>query len=168
MEKFVKALIKDGLCIEYITLKLPGLTMEKLKAGIINSPQIRLRITDPRFIVSMNEIESRDWSLFDLVVKNVLINRKGKKLHTSSRDFHFIRFHCNMSIDVHYLHSNLDGFLYKLGTKAKCKMKDLTTDRKTAEANYQWRWDANMMTDYIWNLMQDYPGRSDPTLGSLT
>jgi hypothetical protein len=33
MKQFVKALNKDGSCSEYIVHKLPGLTMEKLKAG---------------------------------------------------------------------------------------------------------------------------------------
>jgi hypothetical protein len=38
MKQFVKALNKDGLCIEYIAHTLPGLTMETLKAGIFNGP----------------------------------------------------------------------------------------------------------------------------------
>jgi len=57
MKKFVKALNKDVSCIEYIAHKLPGLTMEKLKAGIFDGPQIRQVINDPHFIASMNEIE---------------------------------------------------------------------------------------------------------------
>jgi hypothetical protein len=64
MKQFVKALNKDGSCIEYIVYKLPGLTMEKLKAGILDGPQIRQLINDPHFIASMNEIESCTWSLF--------------------------------------------------------------------------------------------------------
>jgi hypothetical protein len=57
MKRFVKALNKDGSCIEYIAHKLPGLTMEKLKAGIFDGPQIRQLINDPHFIASINEIE---------------------------------------------------------------------------------------------------------------
>jgi len=41
MKQFVKALNEDGLCIEYIAHKLPGRTIEKLKAGIFDGPQIR-------------------------------------------------------------------------------------------------------------------------------
>jgi hypothetical protein len=77
MKQFVKALNKDGLCIEYIVHKLPGLTMEKLKAGIFDGPQIRKLINDPHFITSMNEIESCAWSLFVLVVKSFLGNKKA-------------------------------------------------------------------------------------------
>jgi hypothetical protein len=41
MKQCVKALNKDGPGIEYIVHKLPGLTMEKLKAGIFDGPQNR-------------------------------------------------------------------------------------------------------------------------------
>jgi hypothetical protein len=77
MKQFVKALNKDGPCIEYIAHKLPGLTMEKLKAGIFNGPQIRQLINDPHFIASMNEIQLCAWSSFVLVVKNFLGNKKA-------------------------------------------------------------------------------------------
>jgi hypothetical protein len=64
MKQSVKALNKDGFCIEYIAHKLPGLTIEKLKAGIFNDPQIRQLINDPLFIASMNKIVSCAWSSF--------------------------------------------------------------------------------------------------------
>jgi len=50
MKLFVKALNKDVSCIEYFAHKLPGLTMEKLKAGIFDVPHIRKLINDPHFI----------------------------------------------------------------------------------------------------------------------
>jgi hypothetical protein len=54
MKQFVKVLNKDGLCTEFIAHKLPGLTMEKLKARIFDGPQIRQLIIDPHCITSMN------------------------------------------------------------------------------------------------------------------
>jgi hypothetical protein len=50
MKHFVKALNKDGLCIEFIAHKLPGLMIEKLEAAIFYCPQIRELINDPLFI----------------------------------------------------------------------------------------------------------------------
>jgi hypothetical protein len=38
MKQFVKALNKDGSCTEYMMHKLPGLTMEKVRAGIFDGP----------------------------------------------------------------------------------------------------------------------------------
>ena len=41
MKQFVKALDKHGSCFNYIVQKFPGLSMEKLKAGIFDGLQIR-------------------------------------------------------------------------------------------------------------------------------
>ena len=41
MKQFVKAFDKDGDCFIYICMKFPGLTIEKLKAGIFDGSQIR-------------------------------------------------------------------------------------------------------------------------------
>jgi hypothetical protein len=114
---FVKALNKDGLCIEYVALRLPEITMEKLKVGIFDVPQFRKLINDPHFIASMNKIESCAWSSFVLVVKNFLGNKKADNYTQLVEDmlFHFNRLGCNMSVKVHYLHSHLDRFPKKLG-----------------------------------------------------
>ena len=55
-----------------------GLTMEKLKAGIFDGPQIRQLIRDPEFENSMNEVELEAWKAFVLVVKNFLSNNKAR------------------------------------------------------------------------------------------
>ena len=41
MKQFVKALDKQGSCFEYIGHVFPGISTEKLKAGIFDGPQIR-------------------------------------------------------------------------------------------------------------------------------
>ena len=38
--------------------------MEKLKAGIFDSPQIQQLIRDPEFENSMNEVELEEWKAF--------------------------------------------------------------------------------------------------------
>jgi hypothetical protein len=117
MKQSVKALNKDGLCIEYIVHKLPGVTMKKLKAGIFDGPQITQLINDLHFIASMNEIESCAWSLFVLVEKNFLGNKKADNYTQLVEDMllYFNRLGCNMSDKVHYLHSHLDRFPKNLG-----------------------------------------------------
>jgi hypothetical protein len=117
IKQFVKALNKDSLCIEYIANKLPALTMEKLKAGIFDGPQIRQLINDPYFIASMNEIESFAWSSFVLIVKIFLDNKKADNYTQLVEDmlFHFNGLGCNMNVKLHYLHSHLDHFPENLG-----------------------------------------------------
>lgn len=57
MKQFVKALDRNGSCFVFIANKMPHLSMEKIKAGIFDGPQIRQVITDPEFLNSMNEFE---------------------------------------------------------------------------------------------------------------
>ena len=72
IKQFTKALDKDGDCFTYLCQAFPRLTMEKLKAGIFDGPQIRLLIRDPEFENSMNEVELEVWKAFVLAVKNFL------------------------------------------------------------------------------------------------
>ena len=77
MKQFVRALDKDGECFKYICRFFPGLSMEKLKAGIFSGPQIRQIIKDDNFINSMTDIEASAWKSFVLVVQNFLGNHKS-------------------------------------------------------------------------------------------
>jgi hypothetical protein len=149
MKQSVKVLNKDELCTEYIAHKLPGLNMEKLKAGIFDGQQIRQVINDPHFITSVNEIESCAWSSFVLVVKNFLGNKKADSYTQLVEDklFHFNRLGCNMSVKVHYLHSHLDRFPEDLGDLSEEQGERFHQGIKTMEARYQGRWDAHMVAD---------------------
>ena len=79
MKQFVKALNQNGDSFKYIGTKFLGSTIEKLKAGIFDDPQIRKLINDRDFTNSMNEKESCVWSAFVKAVKKFLRNRKEVK-----------------------------------------------------------------------------------------
>ena len=49
IEQLTKALDKDDDCFLYLYQAFPELTMAKLKAGIVDGPQIRQLIRDPEF-----------------------------------------------------------------------------------------------------------------------
>ena len=117
MKQFVKAFNKDGDCFKYICTKFPGSTIEKLKAGVFDSPHIRILINDCNFLNPMNEKQSCAWSTFVEAVKNFSGNRKAvkykrivAKLLSSLQDMG-----ANMSIKVHFLYSRIDCFLENLG-----------------------------------------------------
>ena len=57
MKQFVRALTRDGTCFGYICRKFPGLSMEKVKAGIFDGPQIRELMRDQGFQSLINDIE---------------------------------------------------------------------------------------------------------------
>ena len=61
MKQFVKALDKHGDCFKYICRSFPGLSMEKLKAGIFDGPQIRKLIMDSNFTKCINAAEASAW-----------------------------------------------------------------------------------------------------------
>lgn len=77
MKQFTRALDKDGRCFNYLRRAFPGLTIEKLKAGIFDGPQIRQLIKDTEFQNSMNTLECAAWKSFVQVVNNFLGNTKA-------------------------------------------------------------------------------------------
>jgi len=117
MKQFMKALDHDSPCFAYIGLKKRGVSSEKLKAGILDGPQIRQLINDSHFVDCMNEKEGKAWMAFIIVVNNFLSNKKAENyvelVETMLKNFKDLG--CNMSIKVHYLHSNLDRFPENLG-----------------------------------------------------
>ncbi|GFX08255.1 uncharacterized protein TNCV_3267451 [Trichonephila clavipes] len=53
MKQFVKALYKSGKCFNFLSRKFPGLSIEKLKAGIFDGAQITQLVNDSNFVKSM-------------------------------------------------------------------------------------------------------------------
>ena len=78
MKQFVEALDFQGDCFKYICYTVPGLSEEKLKAGIFNGPQIRHLMKDSSFVASMNFKETQAWKALTEVIKNFLETRKLK------------------------------------------------------------------------------------------
>ena len=112
IKQFVKALDKTGQCFQYISSAFPGLSNEKLKAGIFAYPQIRKLIKDPNFQHSMNEIELASWLSFVEDVQIFLGNSKADNYKDIVQKLldNFQALGINMSIKVHFLHSHLDRF----------------------------------------------------------
>ena len=54
MKQFLKSLVKDGDCFQYICKSFPSLSNKKLKAGIFNGSQIRQLMGDQKLCDSMN------------------------------------------------------------------------------------------------------------------
>ena len=61
MKQIVKILPVIGDCFNYICRAFLALTIEKLKAGIFDGPQVRTLIKDPCFVHSMTDTESAAW-----------------------------------------------------------------------------------------------------------
>ena len=115
MKQFVKALEKDSDCLKYICMKFPGLTIEKLKAGIFDGPQIRKLMNGSDFCNFMNPAELNAWMAFRNVVKFFLGKTKAPNykelVETLLGSLH--QLGANMSIKLHFLHSHLSRFARK-------------------------------------------------------
>ena len=77
IKQLAKALDKDGECFKYICRSFSGLSIDKLKAGIFDGPEIRKLMQDENFILSMNPLEADAWRGFIGVVQNFLGNRRA-------------------------------------------------------------------------------------------
>ena len=153
------ALDKDGGCFIYLCHAFLGLTIEKLKAGIFDGPQIHQLIRDPEFENSINDVELEAWKAFVLVVKNFLDNNKARnyaELVTNMLTA-FRNLECNMSIKMHHIFSHMDRFPENLGSVSDEQGERFHQDIKMMETRYQGRWDTVMMADYCWTLKRDIP-----------
>ena len=159
IKQFTKALDKDGYCFTYLCQAFPGLTLEKLKAGIFDSSQIRQLIREPEFKNSMNKMEPEAWKAFILVVKNFLGNNKARNYAELVNNMltAFRNLGCNMSVKMHNLFSHMDRFPEYLGSMSDEQGERFHQELKEMETRYQGRRDAVTMADYSWNLKRDLP-----------
>ena len=159
MKQFVKALDKNGSCFLYLVENMPQLSIEKIKAGIFDGPQIRQLINDTAFLQLMNEVELKAWTSFVAVIENFLGNHKSENYMELVNEMlnSYEPLGCNMSIKVHYLHSHLECFPENLGNFSEEQGERFHQHIKTLENRYQGRCDMHMMADYCWSLEKDCP-----------
>jgi len=136
------------------------LSIEKLKGGIFDGPDIRKLIKDRNFTSNMNQLELNAWQSFVEVVEKFLGNHRSpdyvqvvENLLSSYRGLG-----TNMSIKVHFLHSHLDRFPVNSGDYSDEQGERFHQNIKIMEDRYQGRWDRRMMADYCWGLKPDTDG----------
>ena len=141
MKQFVKALDKHGDCFNYIVKKFPGLSMEKMKAGIFDGPQIGKLSQDQAFTSHMTAVDSAAWCSDVSVVPEFLGNTKASNyqylVDVMLRNFQ--AFGLRMSIKLHYLFSHLDYFPENLGDVSEEQGERFHQDIKMMEERYQSR-----------------------------
>ena len=117
MKQFVKALDKDGDCFNYIAQTFSGLSIEKLKGGIFDGPQIRKLMQDQTFSARMTVIERAAWCSYVSVIREFLGNTKSSnyRILVDVMLQNFQALGARISTKLHYLFSHLDYFLGNLG-----------------------------------------------------
>ena len=108
----MKALDRDGDCFNYIAKTFPGLSMEKLTAGIFDGPQMRKLMQDQTFTARMTVAERAAWCSYVSVIRDFLGNTKASNYRNLVDVMlqNFQALDARMSIKLHYLYSHLDYF----------------------------------------------------------
>ncbi|UYV65005.1 hypothetical protein LAZ67_3002781 [Cordylochernes scorpioides] len=135
------------------------ISLEKIKAGVFDGPQIKRLLNDKNFLKTMNGIEEAAWSGFKAVVHGFLGNRRDDNYKEIVQNMlkSYEALGINMSIKVHYLHSYLDKFPDNLSAYSDEQGERFHQDMKVMEERYQGVWDCHMIADYCWNLSRDLP-----------
>ena len=77
MKRFLKAMDRESSRFAFIKENFPRISMEKLKAGISDGPQIRKLMKDPIFDEALREVELSSRQSLKSVVINFLGNNRS-------------------------------------------------------------------------------------------
>jgi hypothetical protein len=88
------------------------LSEAKLKEGIFIGPQIREHIKDEYFDRLLQGDEKAAWDSFKFVLTGFWGNRRAQKYEDLVNNLlqNYQKLGCNMSLRIHFLHSNLNFF----------------------------------------------------------
>ena len=157
MKQFVKALDEDGDCFNYIAKTFPGLSMEKLKTGIFDGPQICKLMQDQTFTARMTVAGRDAWCSYVSMIQEFLGITKASNYQNLVVVMlqNFQAFGARMSIKLHCLFSHLDYFPENLGDVSKEQGERSYQDIRMMGERYQGCWDSHMMADFCWTLIRD-------------
>ena len=92
-----------------------GLSMQQLKTGFFDEPQIRKPVQDENFSGSLNMDKLIAWFAFVQAVENILGNHKAEHYRKIVRNMLEELKHFGVNMEIHILYSHLDSFLENLG-----------------------------------------------------
>ena len=112
MKNFVKALDKEGGGFASLHQKLPRVTMEKLKAGIFDCPQIRELIKNASVNDTLNSAELSSWLSLKSIIANFLGNYRSTQYENVVDELmeNFHQIGPRTSVKMHFHRSHLDYF----------------------------------------------------------
>ena len=159
MKNYIKALDKDGPTFMYLRRKFPRISEMKLRAGVVDGPQIRELIKDENFTAQMSAREKRAWTSFRVVISNFLGKHRSPDYEEQVKELleSYRSLGARMSVKMHFLSSHLDYFPDNCGDYSEEQGERFHQDLRQMEERYQGYWDVNMLADYCWCLQRDLP-----------
>ena len=158
MKNFVKAMDRKGKGFTFLQQKFPRVSLEKLKAGIFDGPQIRELMKDSTFDDALSATELSAWGSLKSVIINFLgknwCEEYGKEVDELLKNFQ--KLGARMSVKIHFLRSHLDYFPLNCGDLSEEQGERFHQDIHVMEERYQGRWDVNFLADYCWCLKRTW------------
>jgi len=145
----VKAMNQEEAAFAYLQEKFPRLSEAKLKKDIFIGLQIRDLIKDECFDKLFLGYEKAAWDSFKLVVKGFLGNRRAENYEELVNNLlqSYQKLGCNMSLKIHFLHSQLDFFPENCGAVSE-HGEHFHQDISSMEKRYQVKWNCAVLADY--------------------
>ena len=145
VEKFIKALDKKGKAFAYLYQKFDQKSMDKIKAGLFDGPEIRKLVKYHDFHDTLNPLQLSIWLAITIIIEDDLsIIAQG---YIDELMENFNKLGVRMSLKMHFLYAHLDYFKQK-------KEDDLWIEQIT-DKRYRGRWNVEFMADCCWSLLKD-------------
>ena len=154
MKNFVKALDREGRGFAFFDQKFQQKSLEKIKAGIFDGPQIKELIKTTSFDDALNPAELYAWLSIKFVIANFLGNHRSSQYQKVVDELmeNFRQIGPRMSVKMHFLRSHLDYFPENCGDFSEEQFERFHQDISDMEKRYQGLWDVNFLADYCWCL----------------
>ena len=158
MKNFVKAMYREGSEFAFLQ-KFPQINIEKLKAGIFDSPQIKELMKDPMFDEAVGEDEQSTWQSLKSVDTNFRENHQSMEYEKETEELLkcFCQLRAGMSVKLHFLWLHLDNFQKNCRNLNEEQSQHFHQDIHIMEVRYQGWWEVNFLADYYWCLKLDVP-----------
>lgn len=150
MERFMKALDRNGPAFSFLYEKFPRFSLEKIKVGLFIGPSVWSH-SQWWWEGSLECLLAWcDW--FSRKCKSCQLQYLVEDLTTSYK-----KLGCNMSLKMCFLHSLLDSILVNCGTVSDERGECFHQDISVIENRYRGKWSATRLADYWWTVKRDAP-----------
>ncbi|KAJ8684676.1 hypothetical protein QAD02_020469 [Eretmocerus hayati] len=142
----------------YLRKIFNNISEAKLKAGVLNGPDIRKLMLDCTFDQRLVDIELETWRSIKDVITNFLGNRKSEnhQILVDKMLSNLKMMGVNMSLKIHMMDSHLDFFPENLGAVSDEHGERFHQDIAEMEKRYGTKNNTNMLADYSWTDQYQY------------
>ena len=157
LKNFLKAIDREGGGFTFFQVKFPRISRKKLKDGILDGPQIREFMKDPKLDEALSGVKLFTWQSLKSVVTDFLTNSLSAEYEKEIEELvkSFCQLWGRMSVKLHFLLSYFDYFLKNCGDLSEELGEHFHQDIPIMQERYQGRWDVNSLADNCWCLKRN-------------